>query len=74
MKTEKQYVCIRCVNDNAEVILIPNEEMLVKSFNSNLRRDTDRYYELGPEVKIKTTVETVKNDVYRDRPYPKGII
>ena len=62
-KTQKQYVCIR---DGHPPILLEGEDALIGSFNSNLRTDADRYYELGPEVKIKTTVEVVKTEpVYR---------
>lgn len=62
-KPQKQYVCIR---GDHPPILLTDEDALIGSFNSNLRTDADRYYELGPEVKIKTTVEVVKSEpVYR---------
>lgn len=63
LKSEKKYICIR---DGHPPILLVGEDTLIKSFNRNLRTDADHYYELGPEVKIKTTVEVVKTDpVYR---------
>lgn len=68
-KPQKQYVCIR---DGHPPILLEGEDALIRSFNSNLRTDADRYYELGPEVKIKTTVEVVKTEpVYRGGPTSK---
>lgn len=65
-KGAKQYICIRETDDNFEIIFLKNEDALIASFNSNLSTGADRYYELGPEVKIKTTVEVVKSEpVYR---------
>lgn len=62
-KTQKQYVCIRSEHPP---ILLEGEDALIDSFNSNLRTDTDRYYELGAEVEIKVTVSVKNKPVYRD--------
>jgi len=64
-KEEKRYICIRQGSGQAPIIL-ENQEALAKSFNSNLRTDADRYYELGPEVVVKTTVQVINaGPVYR---------
>lgn len=64
-KEEKRYICIRKGSGQAPVLL-ENQEELVKSFNSNLRTDADKYYELGPEVVVKTTVQVINaGTVYR---------
>lgn len=62
-KEEKQYVLIK--NDGS-VVLIQNEAALVRSVNSNLTTVADRYYELGNEVTVETTIIVKpKNPVYR---------
>lgn len=59
---QKQYVCVR----KSDVFLIQSEEQMVEYAKSDMSEDTDRYYELDPEVKFKTTVEVIKPEpVYR---------
>lgn len=58
LNEEKRYVLIRENSDLPPVILDGQHE-LVNSFNSNLRKDSDQYYELGPEVKVETTIKVV---------------
>lgn len=58
LNEEKRYVLIRENSDLPPVILNDQEE-LIRSFNSNLRKDSDRYYEIGQEVKVKTTIEVL---------------
>ena len=68
LNEQKRYVLIRENSDHPPVILNGQEE-LIKSFNSNLRTDSDRYYEIGSEVKVKTTIEvTPSKPVYRSGP------
>ena len=69
LNEEKRYVLI-CEGHPA--FILNGQKELAKSFNSNLRTDADRYYELGPEVKVVTTVEVVPaKPVYRSGPTSK---
>lgn len=66
LNEEKRYVLIR---ENSELppVIFNGQHELVNSFNSNLRKDSDQYYELGPEVKVETTIKVVlaKPTTYR---------
>jgi len=72
---EKRYVLIRGEQDDSQPIILNGQKELVKSFNSSSKSDSDRYYELGPEVRLKTTVEIVPEThvVHRKSSKPREI-
>lgn len=67
---EQQYICIRM--DGLPPFLIGNQEQLIKAFNSSDAKDTDRYYVLGSEVKVQTTVVPATGTTYREGSYREG--
>jgi len=67
LKDTKTYVCIHKSHPSDNIFLVKGDEALAKSFNSNLRTDAYKYYVLGEEVEVKTTVQIIKTGVvYRN--------
>jgi hypothetical protein len=55
--------------------IINGDEELIRYFNNPAREETDKYYIIGDEVEVKTSIQVIKKGVtYRSRDYGGGSI